>query len=158
MTAHVLMTALDDERPATLSRRVIDGLLRRELGFNGVVVSDDLEMKGISGQRGLGEAAVAAVQAGCDVLLICSGDIDRNAAVLEALIHAVEAGALPIGRVEDALARQRRAKERFLELEAGGIRPSPLRGEWRPQSARPLSSILGCEDHQAVADEMARFV
>jgi beta-N-acetylhexosaminidase len=158
MTAHVLMTALDEDRPATLSRAVVDGLLRKELGFGGMVVSDDLEMKAISGRRGLGDAAVAAVQAGCDALLICGGDVERKVAALEALIHAVEDGSLPVGRVEDALARQRRAKERFLETDVGARSLSPLREEWGPSTARAQRSVLGCEAHRLIADEMSAFV
>lgn len=71
MTAHVVFAALDDSVPATLSRRVITGLLREELGYTGVVVSDDLDMKAIADNFGVGDAAVAAIEAGCDVLLLC---------------------------------------------------------------------------------------
>jgi len=72
MTAHVIFDALDPERPATLSATVIDGLLRQELGFTGLVFSDDLEMKAIADHKGVPEAACEAVAAGCDALLICS--------------------------------------------------------------------------------------
>jgi beta-N-acetylhexosaminidase len=75
MTAHVVCTALDRERPATLSRRVCHDLLRGEIGFRGVVVSDDLEMKAISARYPIEEAAVLAVTAGCDVLLVCSDQV-----------------------------------------------------------------------------------
>ena len=68
MTAHVLVTSIDDERPATLSPKIVRNLLREELGFNGVIVSDDLEMKAIADSYTPGEAAVAAVAAGCDVV------------------------------------------------------------------------------------------
>jgi beta-N-acetylhexosaminidase len=71
MTAHVVFAALDDSVPATLSPRVITGLLREELGYQGVVVSDDLDMKAIADNFGVGDAAVLAIEAGCDVLLCC---------------------------------------------------------------------------------------
>ncbi len=71
MTAHVVFAALDETVPATLSRKVITGLLREELGYSGVVVSDDLDMKAIADNFGVGDAAVAAIAAGCDVLLLC---------------------------------------------------------------------------------------
>ncbi len=71
MTAHVVFAALDDQVPATLSHAVITGLLRRELGYEGVVISDDLDMKAIADHFGVGDAAVAAIEAGCDVLLLC---------------------------------------------------------------------------------------
>ncbi len=147
MTAHLLMPALDEERPATLSKRIVTGLLREELGFEGVILSDDLEMKAIAKEYAVPESAVLAIQAGCDGVLICSGDHDTQAAALEALIHAVEDERLPMTRVEDALRRQRRAKERFLAAPVAS----------RPPSARTLRDALGRGEHRAIADEMARF-
>src|SRR5262245_31986569 len=66
MTAHVLLPALDEERPATLSRRIVSGLLRDELGFEGLILTDDLEMKAVSAQYTIPAAAVMAIDAGCD--------------------------------------------------------------------------------------------
>jgi beta-N-acetylhexosaminidase len=148
MTAHVLAPALDDKRPATLSHRIVTGLLRGELGFEGVILSDDLEMKAIAGEYAVPAAAVLAVEAGCDGVLICSGDHQTQAAALEALVHAVETGALTEKRVEDALNRQRRAKERFLA--------SPVAE--RPLTSRALRERLGRDEHRAIADDMARFL
>ena len=71
-------------------------------------------------------------------------DIQLQAQAIEALIHAVEDERLPLKRVEDALARNIRAKERFLR-------------EWRPKSAGQLKSVIGCDAHRAVADDMAAF-
>lgn len=71
MTAHVLYPSLDAKFPATLSRAIIGGLLRREIGYDGVVFSDDMEMKAISANYPLEDAAVLAVRAGVDVLLYC---------------------------------------------------------------------------------------
>jgi beta-N-acetylhexosaminidase len=147
MTAHVFLPALDEERPATLSRRVVSGLLRDELRFDGVILSDDLEMKAVAATYAVPAAAVLAVAAGCDGVLVCSADSDTQCATLEALIHAVEQGELPWTRVEDALARQLHAKERFLTTAAA----RPLRG-------MALRQQLGRDEHQAVADEMARFL
>src|SRR5215470_9929856 len=87
MTAHVLVPALDEKRPATLSKRVVTDLLRRELRFQGVILSDDLEMKGLANDYQVPESAVLAVEAGCDGVLICAGDVDVQAAALEALVH-----------------------------------------------------------------------
>ena len=114
MTAHVLVPALDEKRPATLSRRVVQEMLREELHYQGVILSDDLEMKAIAAEYEVPSAAVLAMQAGCDGVLICSGDHDTQAAALEALVHAVEEERVRMTRIEDALMRQRRAKERFL--------------------------------------------
>ena len=148
MTAHIFVPSLDEERPATLSRRVVFDLLRMELGYEGVILSDDLEMKAIANNYAVPEAAVLAIEAGCDGVLICSADYNTQAATLEALTHAVESGRLPYGRVEDALKRQQRAKERFL----GAAMVS------RPAKGKALREVLGRDDHRAIADEMARFL
>jgi beta-N-acetylhexosaminidase len=71
MTAHILFRALDPTRPATLSPLVIEGLLRERLGYRGLVVSDDLEMRAIADRWPAGDAAVQAIEAGCDLLLVC---------------------------------------------------------------------------------------
>ena len=145
MTAHILIPALDPERPATLSPRVVNEMLKRELGYDGLVLSDDLEMKAISGRYGMPEATVAAIAAGCDAVLMCGADQDIQARALEAVIRATEEEELPFTRVEDALARHRRVKERFLARRV------------QPLSGAQLRAALGRDEHQAVAAEMARF-
>ena len=145
MTAHILIPALDEEVPATLSSRVVDGLLKRTLGFEGLVLSDDLEMKAISGRYGMADATVRAIGSGCDAVLMCGEKQDEQAQAIEAVIRAVEDGALPLTRAEDALARHRRVKERFLVR-----RPAVLSGA-------ALRDVLGRAEHQAVAAEMFRF-
>jgi beta-N-acetylhexosaminidase len=148
MTAHVLVPALDEERPASLSPAIVQRLLREELAYDGVILSDDLEMKAISARQPVPEAAVQAVQAGCDAILICSGDIDLQAKTLETLVRAVESGSIPRKRFDAALQRLRQAKERFLAVQ----RPKP--------SARlqQLRTVLGRDEHQAIAAEMAAFL
>jgi beta-N-acetylhexosaminidase len=148
MTAHVLVPSLDEKRPATLSRRIVHDILREELKFDGVILSDDLEMKAIAAEYQVPSAAVLAIQAGCDGMLICSGDHDTQAAALEAIVHAVEDQRIPNARIDDALARQRRAKERFLA--------SPVAA--RPAGRQALRAVLGRDEHRAIADEMARFL
>jgi beta-N-acetylhexosaminidase len=146
MTAHVLIPSIDDVRPATLSPRIIDGMLKQTLGFEGMVITDDLDMHAISATRGTADAAVAAIAAGCDVALMCSPNPEAQVAAIEAIIHAVENGTVRFKRVEDALKRQRRVKERFL----APPRPQPLTGA-------TLRALLGSDEHAAVAAEMARF-
>ncbi len=145
MTAHLLIPALDEERPATLSPRIIS-MIKQSLNFQGIVVTDDLEMKAISAHYGTAEASVAAIAAGCDVVLLCGADQAAQVAAIEALIYAVEQRTIPLKRVEDALTRQRRVKERFL----ASPRPMPLTGS-------ALRMLLGRDEHQAIAAEMARF-
>src|SRR5262245_41663166 len=146
MTAHILVPALDEENPGTLSPRIVDELLKKKLGYRGLVLSDDLEMKAISGRFGVPEATVKAMVSGCDAVLMCGATREPQVAALEAVIHAVEDGTLPLKRLEDALERHRRVKERFL----AGARKRPLSGA-------ALRAALGRDEHQAVAAEMARF-
>jgi beta-N-acetylhexosaminidase len=110
MTAHVLFDALDAERPATLSPKVIRELLRGELGYRGVIWSDDLEMKAISEPYGVDEAACAAIAAGCDSVLICSNT--------EQVLAAQRALTLRAERDPDFAARLREAAMRSLAARA----------------------------------------
>lgn len=117
MTAHVFNAWLDDRRPATLSRETIGGLLRRELGFDGLVVSDDLRMGAIDRHYGLRRAAVLALDAGVDVLLIANDRLtDGSSAtdvVLRAVHRALAVGRLDPERVAEALRRARAFKAKL---------------------------------------------
>jgi beta-N-acetylhexosaminidase len=152
MTGHLLVPAFDDVNPATLSRRIVSGVLRGELGFDGLVFTDDLDMKAISGRATRERAVVSAIGAGCDVVLMCGADSASHAAALEALIRAVEQEEIPHAQIDDAVARQRRAKERFAAMKG-----SSLRRDWRPMPTGELRAVIGCMDHQLVADHMRRF-
>ncbi|MFQ5692289.1 MAG: glycoside hydrolase family 3 N-terminal domain-containing protein, partial [Nitrospinota bacterium] len=113
MSAHIVAPALDPDRPGTLSPAVITGLLREELGFGGLVLTDDMEMEAVAGHHAPGEAAVLAVEAGCDLLLFCHA-ADRQRAARDALEAAVRSGRLSeerlrasaerIGRIRKGLA------------------------------------------------------
>src|SRR6185312_11700428 len=101
-------TAIDAARPATLSRTVIRRVVRGAIGFDGLLMTDDLSMKALGG--GFRERAEAALAAGCDVVLHCNGDM--------AEMQAVAAGAKPLGgraarRARAALGRLARAPEPF---------------------------------------------
>jgi beta-N-acetylhexosaminidase len=103
MTAHVLYPALDRELPATLSP-VICTWLRERLGFSGMLLSDDLEMRAIVDRWSIGDAAVAAIAAGCDALLVCHGEGPQDA-VLEALVRESERSPAFAARCEQARTR-----------------------------------------------------
>jgi beta-N-acetylhexosaminidase len=148
MTAHVLVPSLDDRKPATLSPRVVQNILRDELQFDGVILSDDLEMKAVSTHYAVPDAAVEAIAAGCDAVLVCQGDVDVQARTLEALVKAVESGVIPAKRYDDASLRLKRTKQRFLTKE----RPGPS------ARIRALRGVLGREEHQLVAAEMAAYL
>ncbi|NSL43282.1 glycoside hydrolase family 3 protein, partial [Streptomyces sp. 8P21H-1] len=109
MSAHILVPALDPDRPATLSRRVLTGLLREELGFDGLIVTDGMEMQAISATYGIERGSVLAIAAGADAICVGGGLADE-ATVLrlrDALVTAVRTGELPEERLADAAARVR---------------------------------------------------
>jgi beta-N-acetylhexosaminidase len=140
MTAHVVFAALDDTVPATLSRTVITGLLRERMGYEGIIISDDLDMRAIAAHFGIGEAAVRAIAAGCDVLLLCR-DPDHQAEARTALVHAGERDSemrAAIGRAAD---RIRAAKARY--------QAHPAR------QPRPGLDVLGCAAHRALAESLS---
>ena len=146
MTAHVVYPGLDDAHPATLSRTIVERILRRECGHRGLIVTDDLEMGAITADRTVEQAAVQALAAGCDTILVCGPSVERHASVLEAIIRAVEAGELDRRLVEAAWARQRRVKTRFLAAD----------GPRRPLSRRQILERIGSAEHQSVAEAIAR--
>jgi beta-N-acetylhexosaminidase len=111
MTAHVFNRFLDVWYPATLSPATINGLLRRDLGWKGLVVSDDLRMGAIERHYGLEAASVLALAAGVDLLLVADDRLpdggSATALVLDAVRRALAAGRLPPERVAEALDRVR---------------------------------------------------
>ncbi len=108
MTAHVFNTQLDPTYPATLSQATITGILREELGYDGVVITDDMNMQAITSQYGFDQAAVLAVQAGADLLaygnnLVYDPDVAQRA--IAALLAAVRRGELTEERIEKSYRR-----------------------------------------------------
>ena len=112
MVAHILMTRIDADLPASLSPKVVDGLLRQEMGFDGVVCTDDLTMGAISNTYGMGEAAVLAVEAGCDLLLVCH-EADNLTAARDALLSAVDAGRISMERLDESVYRILSLKQEY---------------------------------------------
>ena len=104
MVAHILLSQIDPDNPASLSPEVVTGLLREEMGYEGVVCTDDLTMGAISNTYGMGEAAVLAVEAGCDLLLVCHG-ADNLAEAHAALVEAVDSGRIPEERLDESVYR-----------------------------------------------------
>lgn len=140
MTAHVVFAALDASRPATLSEQVVTGLLRERLGYRGVIVSDDLDMRAIAGTMGVDTAAVGAIRAGCDVLLLCENEA-YQAQAEEALIATCERDSDFRRRVGEAAARVRAMKKLHTENQ----RAHPARGR----------EIVGSAEHEHLADRLA---
>ncbi|MFF4014933.1 glycoside hydrolase family 3 N-terminal domain-containing protein [Streptomyces sp. NPDC001843] len=113
MSAHVVFPALDPDHPATLSPRILTGLLRDELGFDGVLVSDALEMKAISGRYGEAAGARLALAAGADQVIVAVPDLETTLACRDAVLDAIRTGPPARQRVTEAAGRVRRLAERY---------------------------------------------
>ena len=135
LVAHVRYCSLDAENPASLSPEIISGLLRGRLGFDGLIVSDDLEMAAVAAGWGIAEAARRFLGAGGDLALICRSAEARDEAVVK-IDRDIELGILDVVTVE----RRRRAIRRLID--AAGPRPD--------------LSVIGCAEHRALAEEVAR--
>ena len=118
MSSHAVYPALDPEGPATLSRKVLTHLLRRTLGYQGLIITDDLEMGAVAGQGPVSEAALRAFQAGADILLICKdqGHVREGCRLLR---EGLARGEITEGQLVESLARIEAAKARFLAKPKG---------------------------------------
>jgi len=109
MSAHILIPSLDPDRPATLSHPVLTDLLRGELGYTGLIVTDGMEMRAIAGTYGIERGSVLAIAAGADAICVGGGLADDETVrrLRDALIEAVRSGELPEDRLADAAERVR---------------------------------------------------
>lgn len=127
MTTHIRFPRLDPALPATLSRPILTGLLREELGFDGLVVTDCLEMRGIADHWSPEEAAVLAIDAGADMLLVCHTR-ETQARMHAALCEAVRTGRLTEERLERSAARIGRARASTAGVRNTAARPNRVSG------------------------------
>jgi beta-N-acetylhexosaminidase len=126
MTAHVVFPAVEPNFvPATLSYRVLTRLLRHELGFSGLIITDCLEMNAISETVGVGRGAVEALKAGADMVMV-SHRIDRQLTALYAIREAVASGELSQSRIDDAYRRVIQLKQKRLRGKPTAHRPWPI--------------------------------
>ena len=134
MMAHVLYPDLDEKLPASLSPIVVEEVLRKELKYEGVVLTDDLEMKAVAAKWTPAESAVLAMKAGCDVLPVCAKH-DAQVQAMEGAIRAFESGEVTFDSMDVSLARIRRMKEKFLlphrDPSPKEARQSAGLGEWQ---------------------------
>jgi beta-N-acetylhexosaminidase len=136
MTAHVRYSALDRQLPGTLSPAIVSTLLRRRLGFRGVIATDDLEMRAIADRFGPGETAVQAIAAGCDLLLFCHRQ-DWLRTAVDAVERAVTDGMLPERRIAESYRR------------VGAL------VRWRRRHARAERlGVIGCRAHARLAERL----
>ncbi|MEA4884486.1 MAG: glycoside hydrolase family 3 N-terminal domain-containing protein [Clostridia bacterium] len=149
MTAHIQSLALDASGvPATLSQSALTGLLRDELGFDGLVITDCLEMGAIQQTVGTPQAAVQAVAAGADVVLMCH-TLDLQLRAIDELEKAVRSGVISCERVDESCRRVIRAKleqVKFLREAGWAGHPLPL----------PPLDLVGCADHLRAEERIAR--
>jgi beta-N-acetylhexosaminidase len=114
MTSHAVYPALDPERPATLSSRILVDLLRKEMGFEGLIISDDLEMGAIAKTWGVAEGTATAFAAGSDVQLVCE-DQSYFLRGIKLIRGRILQGRIPFQRLLESYGRIQAAKERFLQ-------------------------------------------
>ena len=137
MTAHVVMEALDASVPATMSRAVVDGVLRRELGYRGVVFTDDVDMKAIADHQELDDVARSCLAAGVDAFLCCQ-DVEVAHRMIDAIVRAVRSGGVPESRLAEAGERVRAFTERWA----------------KPPLETFELSVLGSDAHRAIVERI----
>ncbi|MER7043973.1 glycoside hydrolase family 3 protein [Streptomyces jumonjinensis] len=187
MSAHILLPALDPERPATLSPQILTGLLREELGFDGLIITDGIEMQAIASTYGIARGSVLAIAAGVDAICV-GGGLAGEETVLElrdALVAAVRNGDLPEERLADAAARVRAladwtrrartagpqdgagiasdiglvAARRAVQVTAGELPYEPVTAAPHVASFAPVANIaVGAETPWGVAPELAQLL
>lgn len=142
MTAHIVYPAFDADRPATLSRPVLTDLLRGELGFDGLIITDDMEMKAIDERYSTGEAAVMAIEAGADMVLSL-WKYQNQVKVFDALVSAVRSGRIAGARIDESVERILKYKEAF-----GAF-------DWEDTASSKAIKLVGSESHRRVAAAIA---
>ncbi len=141
MTAHVIFEPLDSVYPATMSRPVLQGILRDKMGYDGLIVTDDIEMRAIADHYGVEDTVIRGLNAGVDHFLCChTADVAHRA--IDAIIHAVESGKVSRQALETANRRIARFANRYA----------------KPPVAKPDLSSLRSEPHLAVIERLLEGV
>jgi beta-N-acetylhexosaminidase len=138
MTSHIVFKQIDPTVAATMSQTVLQGILRRQLGFDGLTVSDDLEMKAIANNYGIEQVIVRGAQAGIDLFFICHDPALQHRAI-DILIKAVESGEVSRERIDDANRRIDAVVQRY----------------YQPPVDAAMLKVVGSDEHRAVADRVA---
>jgi beta-N-acetylhexosaminidase len=141
MTAHVIFQAVDAKYPATMSRAVLTGILRQKLGYQGMVVTDDVEMKAIADNYGVEEAVLLGLNAGVDHFLCCHTASLAHQAI-ESVVRAVESGKLSRERLEEATRRFAEVRSRYE----------------RPVGAAEGLAVLRSKEHLGVVERILENV
>ena len=142
MTAHIIYSALDSDYPATLSHPILTDLLRGELGFGGIIITDDMEMKAIDKRYRTGEAAVMAIEAGADMVLSL-WKYQNQVKVFNALVSAVKSGRISEARIDGSIKRILKYKKAY------GV------FDWETTASSKAIKLVGSESHRRVAAAIA---
>ena len=142
MTAHIVYSAFDSDRPATLSQPILTNLLRGELGFEGLIITDDMEMKAIDKRYRSGEAAVMAIEAGADMVLSL-WTYQNQVKVCNALVSAVKSGRISEERIDQSVDRILKYKEAFAVF------------DWENATRSIAIELVGSEAHRRTAATIA---
>ena len=140
MTAHVLYPAWDISMPATLSKRILKGLLRKKLGFKGLIISDDMEMGAIAQNYPIGEATVNAIKAGIDIILI-GNNIGKQKKAVQSILEAIDEGKLSEARIEESIKRIIEVKNKYLL-------------PYHPADYNDVRALVGCREHKEAVDRI----
>ncbi|MBM7079882.1 glycoside hydrolase family 3 protein [Micromonospora humida] len=154
MTGHLLVPALDPDLPATLSHRILGDLLREELGFSGVVVTDAVEMRAVADRYGFAGTAVRALAAGADAICVGGERADEAAAryLRDAIVAAVIAGELPEERLAEAAKRVGQLAEWSTAARTGRPDPAP-----RPTDGSPVGLTAARRAVRVSGDAVGRL-
>jgi len=140
MTAHIIFKAIDSEVPATLSHKIMTGFLRGELGFEGLAITDCMTMNAIKDFYTMEKGCVMAIKAGVDILCLCA-KLDVQASCYNAVLEAVKSGEIPMARIDEAVARILKYKQKYLV---------DMKDK---DNIQPLEKY---PEHEALADEIGR--
>ncbi|MFZ0819167.1 MAG: beta-N-acetylhexosaminidase [Candidatus Acidiferrales bacterium] len=135
MTAHILLPNVDPAHPASLSRKILTGILREQMRFNGLILADDLGMGAIARRHSPGEAAVATFGAGADIAMFCH-DVSQVEPAMNETVRALDEGKLS---VDEWIAAGERIEEALVRIN---------------QAAQPNLKIVGCAEHRALAENL----
>ncbi|EPR10023.1 beta-N-acetylhexosaminidase [Ruminiclostridium papyrosolvens] len=132
MVAHILLPKIDPENPASFSRTIISDILRTEMNYDGVVITDDFTMGAIVKNYNIGQAAVKSVLAGSDIVLVCH-DFEKQKAVISALKNAAQSGQLPMDRIDQSVTRILNLKQEhgITDDPANAVDPKPINDKIR---------------------------
>jgi beta-N-acetylhexosaminidase len=146
MVAHIWYPALEAEAglPASLSTNIVTGLLREEMGYQGLIITDALDMDAIDTAYTYSEAVVKAIQAGVDLVISAHIGLESQQAAIQAVVDAVKSGVISEARVNESVARILAAKEKYGIL------------DWKALDPLSASENIDLEGHAAIIDEMFR--